>query len=35
MMQLMLFRVMQGLSFYPNEEDEAFSGNAEAPLLPK
>jgi hypothetical protein len=28
MMQLMFFRVMQGLSFYPNEEDEAFSGNA-------
>jgi hypothetical protein len=26
------FRAMQGLSFYPNEEDEAFSGIAGAPL---
>jgi hypothetical protein len=35
MMQLMLFRAMQGLSFYPNDKVDAFSSNAGAFLLPK
>jgi hypothetical protein len=28
------FRAMQGLSFYPNEENDLLSGNAGAFLLP-